>query len=187
MGYFLEKKVMEEKKRIRSEVRRLLREISEDDIRIKSQHISSKIEALEVFQRARVVGLFNALADEPDMSYLAIRHPDKVYLYPRVCGDDMEFVCADIFRDGYFGVVEPVGGRIFAPEEIDLVIVPGVAFDLYGGRLGRGRGFYDRYLGGCGVSTVGVCFCEQLFASIPMEFHDVVMDIVVSDGSVTPV
>jgi 5-formyltetrahydrofolate cyclo-ligase len=75
---------------------------------------------------------------------------------------------------GSWGVMEPVQGEPVGADEIDLMIVPGVAFTPKGERMGRGKGYYDRYLGreGFRAQTIGVCYAHQLIESLPVEAHD---------------
>lgn len=83
---------------------------------------------------------------------------------------------------GRLGTLEPgPGAATIGAGEIDAVVVPGVAFDLGGGRLGRGKGFYDRFLGGVRGVPIGVCAEEQVVERVPMESWDVRMDAVVTD------
>ena len=88
------------------------------------------------------------------------------------------------FSEYKFGIAEPEpGARTCPPGEIDLVVVPGVAFTAGGVRLGRGKGYYDRYLSQAefrGV-TVGVCYAHQLVGELPSEPHDVAVDCVVAE------
>ena len=81
------------------------------------------------------------------------------------------------------GVRAPKVGQEILQEEIDLVIVPGVAFDMHGFRLGRGGGFYDRYLARFSrdTATIGVCFDIQFVEEIPTEPTDIAVHAVVSD------
>ena len=88
-------------------------------------------------------------------------------------------------RPGAFGIEEPgPQAELCDPGELDLIVVPGVAFTAAGQRMGRGRGYYDRYLSQPGVRAVkvGVCFAHQLVVSLPVEPHDVTMDRVVTDA-----
>ena len=84
---------------------------------------------------------------------------------------------------GSYGILEPQSGEPCDASEIDVMIVPGVAFGRDGARLGRGKGFYDRYLArkGFRAESVGVCLDFQLFDTLPMEPHDRVMDCVISN------
>ncbi len=77
-------------------------------------------------------------------------------------------------RVGEFGIREPVADCAqISLNLLDLILVPGVAFDLHGWRLGRGKGFYDRLLAAVRGFTCGVAFDEQIVAQIPVESHDV--------------
>lgn len=87
---------------------------------------------------------------------------------------------------GANGIREPAGGPVTPVSELDLMIVPGLAFDPMGGRVGRGRGYYDRILGGgSGAArrpyTVGVAFDFQVVERVPMEPTDIFMDAVVTE------
>jgi 5-formyltetrahydrofolate cyclo-ligase len=76
--------------------------------------------------------------------------------------------------------MEPVGALFTDLALIDVVLVPGVAFDAQGHRLGRGKGYYDRFLQSVSdIKKIGVCFDFQKVESVPAEAHDVVVDIVV--------
>ena len=93
---------------------------------------------------------------------------------------------------GTWGILEPPRarwaepGRVVDPKTLDLVMVPGVGFDLQGGRLGNGAGYYDRLLDSIRVDTVvsGVCYESQIFTKIPMDEHDIYMDYVITEQAV---
>jgi 5-formyltetrahydrofolate cyclo-ligase len=75
---------------------------------------------------------------------------------------------------GRYGVIEPAAVCNVADlKRLDLILVPGVAFDWHGRRLGRGKGYYDRLLAEVSGTTCGVAFDQQLVATIPVEPHDV--------------
>ena len=80
------------------------------------------------------------------------------------------------------GVRTPSGGREVAPDSLDLVVVPGVAFDRVGHRLGRGAGYYDRFLARLSprTATAGICFDEQLVDAVPHGDHDRTVDCVIT-------
>ena len=114
------------------------------------------------------------------------RAAGKRLVLPRVEGDAMRFCDCDpaALRRGAFGIAEPEpGARTCPPGEIDLVVVPGVAFTAGGVRLGRGKGYYDRYLSQAEFrgATVGVCYAHQLVGELPSEPHDVAVDCVVAE------
>ena len=107
-----------------------------------------------------------------------------VYL-PRVVNDEEMVLCrytgADSLRKGAFGIMEPVGSSMSCHEKIDAVLVPGVAFDAQGHRLGRGRGYYDRFLSALPCprpQLIGVCFDFQKVGFVPTEICDIPVDTV---------
>lgn len=89
-----------------------------------------------------------------------------------------------LVESAFKGVLEPgPGAGPLAPGEVDVVIVPGLAFDAHGGRLGRGKGLYDRFLGGLAgrAALIGVCLEEQVVDCVPREAHDALVHCVVTD------
>ena len=108
----------------------------------------------------------------------------KTVLLPKVLDDEtMELrryqSVADL-REGAFHIMEPVGEPFTDYEQIEVALIPGVAFDAEGHRLGRGKGYYDRFLQSLPtVRKIGVCFDFQKVESVPFEAHDVIVDIVV--------
>jgi 5-formyltetrahydrofolate cyclo-ligase len=136
---------------------------------------------------ARTVALYAAHRAEIDVSRLAARLRERGVrtLLPRVSGDALELVAATVgspLAPGYRGIAEPAGPAI-DPEVVDAIVVPGVAFDPTGGRLGQGGGHYDRLLAELPPDTarIGVSFACQLVPSVPREPHDLALDVVVTD------
>ncbi|WP_457639450.1 5-formyltetrahydrofolate cyclo-ligase [Persephonella sp.] len=82
-------------------------------------------------------------------------------------------------KKGFAGIMEPEG-EPFPPERLDLVVVPAVAFDLKGHRLGYGKGYYDRFLKKTGSLNVGVAYDFQVVDSLPSQEHDVPVDLIVT-------
>ncbi|MEM1269440.1 MAG: 5-formyltetrahydrofolate cyclo-ligase [Bacteroidota bacterium] len=82
-----------------------------------------------------------------------------------------------------WGVSEPLTGALVLPSELDCVIVPGLAFDKRGYRLGYGKGFYDRFLADLNVPTIGVCFSQFLLDELPFDAYDVPVSSVVTERS----
>ncbi|APG28643.1 5-formyltetrahydrofolate cyclo-ligase [Syntrophotalea acetylenivorans] len=140
------------------------------------------------FQSAAAVALYSPILNEvfTEQLFRAARIAGKLIAYPRVRGADLEFVqvaeAADLVP-GSFGVLEPTGDQLLSPADLDMVVVPGVGFDRQGGRLGYGKGFYDRGLH-CFRRPgylVGLCFELQLLDKLPAENHDVHMDIIITE------
>ena len=138
-------------------------------------------EAPEFRERARLV-LYAALSDELPTRplYEIARASGKILLWPRTAGPGrLEFApCGrweDLIRERYGVLAPPPGQGSVGLDSQDLLLVPGVAFDLRGGRLGRGGGYFDRALGEMGEGgplSLGVGFELQLVEEVPREPHD---------------
>ena len=137
------------------------------------------------------VALYHPIRNETatdDIFNAAIRQ-GKVVFYPRVEGENLYFVSVnslDQLAPGCFGVLEPSADMPVADRVPDMILVPGVAFDRRGHRLGYGRGFYDRYLHQCpaGVCKVGFSYSFQLCHTIPDDDHDQLLDALVTDTEI---
>ena len=132
---------------------------------------------------SRVVMAFWPLPDEVDIRPLIDRlvAEGRTVVLPKVTGDKtMElrrYTSQADLCEGAFHIMEPVGEPFVDHEQIDVALVPGVAFDAAGHRLGRGRGYYDRFLASLlSPRLIGVCFPFQRVAVVPVEAHDVVLD-----------
>jgi 5-formyltetrahydrofolate cyclo-ligase len=145
----------------------------------KSAEIQHKFLLSEQFHCADCLALYSTIHNEVLTEVVARQalKAGKTLVYPRVKNDDLEFVeVLDLTElvPGTFGVLESQGNRLVPVEELDLVVVPGVAFDLAGHRLGYGRGFYDRALLACrsDCTKVGFAYDSQLLAALPSAKHD---------------
>ena len=166
-------------------MRRLNRALDSQQRLRASAAIFSAVERLPEFRAARTVAVFAALPDEPATDEVLARWAStRRVVLPRVEGDAMRFYACrpDALVFGAFGILEPLGARPCPAGEIDLVVCPGVASTADGRRLGRGRGYYDRYLGDPAFRgfRVGVCYAHQLVDDLPVEPHDVRMDRVIT-------
>ena len=138
------------------------------------------------WREACVVYGFVPLPSEPDWIG-SLAPAGKTLAFPSVAGERLCFFAGGGLDRGLSGVREPVGGAPAPPP--DLILVPGLAFDRRGGRLGRGGGMYDRFLAGvtaAGVPTIGVGFACQLVPEVPRERHDVPLDAVVTEAGFFP-
>ncbi|MBQ6584181.1 MAG: 5-formyltetrahydrofolate cyclo-ligase [Alistipes sp.] len=147
----------------------------------KSTLILSRIASSESIKSAKTVALYASLSDEvQSFELIELLSQTKRVVLPRVAGDDMDFYpyTPSSLKVGAFGIEEPQGSEPISPDEIDVIVVPGVAFTTDGKRCGRGKGYYDKYLSRSGFRAIkiGVCYTEQLAEDIPNEPHDIVMD-----------
>ena len=145
----------------------------------------------QLFAAAEVVALYAPIRGEVATSLLfaAAVAAGKTVVYPRVAGNTMDFVMVSDFASlqlGAFSVLEPNGCEIVAADRLDLVVVPGVAFDRCGCRLGYGKGYYDRAFSNIArnqrnCALVGLGYDCQLVAQLPREDHDIVLDWLITD------
>ena len=146
-----------------------------------SEQICSKVLRSVWWREAGTLLLYYPLADEVDVRPLiadAYRNGKRVLL-PVCVGDDLElhlYEGEDSLSPGAFGIMEPQG-PLFPVEdypEIQLALIPGIAFDRAGHRLGRGRGYYDRLLPQLSAARLhGICFPFQLQEHVPTDAHDI--------------
>ncbi len=141
----------------------------------------------------QTIAVFSALPGEPDLSEIAAGLPGRRFVYPKVAGDHLTFHAvanpAVELAPGAFGILEPIPSLAEVPAlEIDAFFCPGIAFDPCGGRLGRGRGFYDRLLAQARPDAlkIGICFPSQIVPDTFPEPHDIHMDAVLTPNSELP-
>lgn len=159
----------------------LVRDVVGDHL-LRSVQLWAKVAEMHEYQRAHSVMAFVGFKGEPDTDPLFARLAvdGKRLLLPRV--EASGIVAADgntPWVASKFGVQEPSGPAV-GVDEIDLVIVPGLAFTPAGDRLGYGQGYYDRLLPTVSAPTVGVCFDDQLVDELPVAAHDVRVGAVIS-------
>lgn len=119
------------------------------------------------------------LPNEPDLTdFNAWVAKDRELFLPRIEGDDLVFAQGELVS-GDFGILQPTGSSV-ALGELELVVVPALAADALGNRLGKGKGFYDRTLANLKAKTIAVVFDQELLDQLPVEEHDQRVDYVVT-------
>ncbi len=157
-----------------------------------SKVASEKVTELIQWKNARHILLYSPIGNEIDTSLLfnMAEKEGKTVLLPVTLDLDGEMGVGIFNRDkklceGFFSIPEPDPLPEFALSSIDLAIVPGVAFDRQGGRLGQGKGYYDRFLNRLNAFRIGFCFSLQIHDTpLPSESHDAKMNIIVTDQEV---
>lgn len=164
----------------KSELRKWVREqkskYTREELDDFSRHICNEVMSDGLWRAAHTVLLYHALPDEVDTQMLIDNalYTGKQVLLPKVVGDVLELrIYNGELQLGAFGIQESVGPVFTAFEKIDLSIIPGMAFDAYGNRLGRGKGYYDRLLPLIHTPKIGICFPFQRVEHVPVEEHDV--------------
>lgn len=178
------------KKNIRERFRKEPGTLNEDERLRLAGIVADNIERLPAFAQAHTVALYYPLPDEVStLPMLARWRGRKTLALPAIENGQMifrEYTGEEDLSEGAFGIAQPRAGRIVQPREIGLMLVPGIAFDRGGRRLGRGKGFYDRYLAqpeATDIYKVGVCAPGRLLAEIPCEPHDAIMDVIMNHES----
>jgi 5-formyltetrahydrofolate cyclo-ligase len=154
----------------------------EEEIARASQVIEARVRELPEFQSAQVLAMYHAMPSEPATRGLigAALGLGKQVVLPLFGHDEPElgfFVSWDRLVPGPLGIAQPAGPAI-PIARVDLFLVPGLAFDRAGFRLGRGKGYYDRLLARRSPQALmcGVCFDDVLVERLPRESHDIPMD-----------
>ncbi|MCC8035073.1 MAG: 5-formyltetrahydrofolate cyclo-ligase [Rikenellaceae bacterium] len=153
-----------------------------------SGRVFSRLEQLDLFRKAANIGVYWSLSDElPTDGFIEKWAVRKNVFLPSIEGDDLVFArytpgCRMV--QGGLRVLVPSGTPHVDASQLDLVIVPGVAFDALGGRLGRGKGYYDRLLEKISVPGIGVCLEHQLIGQVPSEPHDRRVEMVITPAGI---
>ncbi|HJV45460.1 MAG TPA: 5-formyltetrahydrofolate cyclo-ligase [Bacillota bacterium] len=181
-----------DKKELRKMVLQVREALDKNQSRVKSEIISQRILNLPQYQKATCVFTFIPFGHEVDIRPVledGIKQGKRMVI-PKTFTKE-KYIATYEFTDwnqlvaGVYGILEPDPGKAIEvrPDEIDFIVIPGVAFDRMGGRLGYGGGFYDRFLSNYDrlPSLVAVCFQEQLVERIPMKPHDFKVDYIITD------
>ena|SRR3989338_7999140 len=180
--------ISSEKAKLREIVTSKLKEQSSKARELKSKLIASKLQRDPVFQKAQVIMFYVSTAEEVDTRVLLTEclAAGKRITVPLIDQNQRSLVSVEI-KDfgqdlvlGSYGILEPKNVRFqpFSVEQIEIVLVPGVAFDRAGYRLGRGKGYYDRFLCELNPKTIkiGLAFDIQMVDRVPHDPRDVQMD-----------
>ncbi len=154
---------------------------------VASREIEKRLFLLPEFRAARTVMFFASFRSEVDtlpMIRETLKAGKRVIL-PKVTGKELAlFEIGDLETDtvpGAWGIPEPIERRPASVDDVDLMIVPGLAFDGKGNRLGYGAGFYDRILPGCRKATVALAFEVQIVSEVPVTALDIPVQKIVTE------
>ena len=148
-----------------------------------------RLEETELFRQASCIALYYSISGEVQTAaFLEKWFDKKLILLPLIVGDDLcllPYKGKDSLKPGVFGIPEPIDTETTVTEsDVDLIIVPGLAFDRQLNRMGRGKGYYDRLLSTIQAPKIGICFDFQMQKSIPVESFDKKMDMVITEKEI---
>lgn len=150
--------------------------------------IQTRFLASDAYRRARCVGLYSPLLNEVHTELVARQclADGKRLAYPRVRGQALQFVevtTLEALAPGAFGIFEPTGESLVSLAELELLVLPGVGFDLAGNRLGFGKGYYDRALAAApsALLRVGFGYEFQVVEQLPVAAHDCRLELLVTE------
>lgn len=161
--------------------------LPKEEILKKSMKIKSKLFNLEYYKKSKTAMFFvsfNSEVNTHDMIKNSLKN--KTVIVPKIVNNEIEpSVIIDfdsMIPSGKFGILEPMGLMKIAYKNIDLVLVPGIAFDKEGHRVGYGFGYYDKFLKKVPkAAKIGLCFDFQVVDKLPREEHDVPVDLIVTE------
>ncbi len=178
-----------QKAELRKHMQNGLRALDSGQVKIRSNLACQKVLEHPAYSSAKLIFCYFAMAHEADPEAFinnAIADGKRV-AFPYIKGKSdmiaLEPIDKDAWETGVLGLrmPSPARSKVIAPDEFDLVLVPGLAFDANGGRLGRGAGYYDRYLKKTNALRMGFCLSFQVVSQVPLEAHDTLMQSLVTD------
>jgi 5-formyltetrahydrofolate cyclo-ligase len=180
---------MDSKLKIRTKALKFRNSLSQSDRVLRDARIIANLESLECFQNTLHILFFWSVEGETDTHALIDKTIEEKKLYLPVTRGKSHMQAIPIHKPlrlkmGHEGIPEPMEQEpnSFFDHQVELVVVPGVAFDPKGNRLGMGKGYYDRYLASVPqVIRVALAYEEQVLDHVPKESYDVPMDWIVTD------
>ena len=173
------------KRKIKEEVFCLREGQGKEDRLRKSILIAERLFRLPEFKHACNVLLYSSIKCEVETAtIIEIALQSKRVALPVVKGHDIfasEITATTFLHSGKFNILEPVKHKALPPGEIDVVVIPGIAFDAKGNRVGYGHGYYDKFLAKTKAFKVALAYDLQLVPAIPADPHDIPVDVIVTE------
>ncbi len=183
---------MPSKKQIRNTMKKRRSELLPGEVRTRSAHIIARLTGQDVYRRSGCLASYVSVRNEVDTHTLIdsaldsgkrvavpVAKPSHMLVHREIRG------LAELKPSG-FGLLEPSGevGVEIQPDTFDIVLVPGLAFDQTGNRIGFGAGYYDRFLSLTPATKVGLAYDFQLFDRLPTGPRDIPMDLIITESGI---
>ena len=156
----------------------------------KSQKIQQFFKDLQIVKEAKTILAYLSYGKEVMTNNIIFEYIDKINIVIPECNIQNETMhcvklnTSSVFEKNIYGINE-VSNPEFYKGDIDIVIVPGIAFDIYGNRIGHGKGYYDKFLHNKNICKIGFCYSDNLITDeIPNDCHDIKMDYIITDREV---
>ena len=179
---------------VRQQISDRLKALGDREIQQKSSQACKQLCELDEFKNAQVIMIYLSLPREVDTSaaILEVFEAGKKALVPKMVWEERKLIPVVIetlnceMEIGRFGLRNPVGNQTLPVSGIELVVIPGLGFDESGNRIGRGAGFYDRFLADNQFSgfRCGLAFEDQVLETIPVSDHDMSVDLLVTEKQI---
>ncbi len=161
-------------------------ELYPTEIQSLSRQIFDKVFSLDCYKNAKSVFIYNSFGSEvyTRNAIIEMLKSKTVYLPVINKNDYMTAVKINentVYYKNRYGIDEPLNGEEADKSGIDLCITPGAVFDIFGGRTGYGKAYYDIFLRGAKIYKLAICYDFQLIDFIPVDLLDVNMDCIVTD------
>ncbi|MGH7884417.1 MAG: 5-formyltetrahydrofolate cyclo-ligase [Thermodesulfobacteriota bacterium] len=195
VAYSLECSSANDVKNEKSRLRKLLlserKKLSPDTWRDKCRDIADNLFSLEIFRRSSKIALYHPINAEVDTKYIfskSIYEGKKLY-FPKVCGRSIHFFCVDQpdgLEPGFKDVFEPKDlNEQISKDKLNLILVPGLGFDISGNRLGYGGGFFDKFLKNLPeYKSIALAFDFQVVNYLPISQHDIKVGRIITESRV---
>lgn len=173
---------------IRKKMRRLRRELTDEQIKEYSEIIRYKLESRKAFKEAETVMMYISFSHEPETIPIIknLLEQGKNVVVPVSELSTNTIIPTyihniDELRKGAYGILEPTIIRAVDPADIDVVVIPGIAFDMHRNRLGFGKGYYDKFLGTTDAQRIALCYDFQIVDDLPTDEFDLPMNLILTE------
>ncbi|MDH5402278.1 MAG: 5-formyltetrahydrofolate cyclo-ligase [Candidatus Heimdallarchaeota archaeon] len=187
---------MSDKESIRVLMKAKLRELDPIQRGKMNNHIFTTLSNWDLIKQSTSIGIYVSLNNEID-THALIKwglQQNKIILVPKITSTEhntMVFCKINDFEEdlkiGEFNILSPVDSIQPWKHKIDVIIIPGLTFDLFGNRIGKGKGYFDRYLFNSNAIKIGLAFNIQIQEQIPSEITDVKMNYIVTESQIIEV
>lgn len=183
---------MDDKKKTRAVMRARLASLPTEHMLTGNVSIFMNVLSLPEYQEAKTIFTYYSIGHEPDTRQFirTALEMGRVVAIPQVTGStSMEFALIESMETLVKGShdIPTVGlqAKRLRPGPDDIMLVPALAFDSEGNRLGRGKGYFDRYLAGIDTFTVGLCWDAMIMQELPYDEHDIPVDCIVTEEKIS--